>query len=570
MAKFTSSVPLNINWLGNEINGAAGATHRIPDALYDEFNRAYSGVIPDLAWVTQDETTTFGVLPIGQTDVTGLTAALAAKAALAGATFTGAVGAPSIGTVIHADQYSSVNAAVDALPATGGEVYIPAGTYAISQSIVLRDLVTLRGAGLGVTVLQLSANANTDVIQGENFSILTGTNTSTPVGNAGSVRWTLRDMTISGNKQNNSSGYGIRVYGDSFYILNVRVQDCANDGIYSEWSTDGSVANSDTLMESQLVNVSVIQNNGCGIRWRGPHDSQFVNILAALSGSSGIAIEATSAYLGSMQVSNIHSYGNTADGITVATGGIYGTGMVGESNGRHGIVVRTNDNVLSALIASNNSSTGLILGGAANFISGKVYNNKIQFDVSSSGGLNFVHLLGYAGDSTKSHINGSFLTSDSIIYHGDGSPSTNVAYHAAFNPKTRVTGVPTVNISIAAATVDTTLTTAMADLPGAFVTATPDIAETWHVRGVIDFNCTTAPSGNVLGQIVVGSTTAPARAFFALSSGAIGRQTVPVEAVVDVAAGAATTAKLQANRDGAGGVTAGFTYTTISVTRVAQ
>lgn len=55
MAKFTSTAPLNIRWLGNEISGAAGATHRIPDALYEEFNAAYSGVIPGLTWVDTDE-----------------------------------------------------------------------------------------------------------------------------------------------------------------------------------------------------------------------------------------------------------------------------------------------------------------------------------------------------------------------------------------------------------------------------------------------------------------------------------------------------------------------------------
>ena len=55
MAKFTATVPLNIKWNGLEISGAAGATHRIPDALYEEFNGAYAGVIPGLTWLSTDE-----------------------------------------------------------------------------------------------------------------------------------------------------------------------------------------------------------------------------------------------------------------------------------------------------------------------------------------------------------------------------------------------------------------------------------------------------------------------------------------------------------------------------------
>jgi hypothetical protein len=63
VAKFTVSTPLDMRWRGLDISGAAGATHRIPDALYDEFMGDFvSGKVslPDLAWISVDEQTAVG------------------------------------------------------------------------------------------------------------------------------------------------------------------------------------------------------------------------------------------------------------------------------------------------------------------------------------------------------------------------------------------------------------------------------------------------------------------------------------------------------------------------------
>jgi len=50
-------------------------------------------------------------------------------------------------TCVNAADYASINAAVAALPAGGGEVYLPAGEHRIERTILLPDNVTLRGAG---------------------------------------------------------------------------------------------------------------------------------------------------------------------------------------------------------------------------------------------------------------------------------------------------------------------------------------------------------------------------------------------------------------------------------------
>jgi hypothetical protein len=59
VAKFTAPVRLNIRWNGLDISGAAGATHRIPDALYEEFNSEVAPGIPGgVTWIDADEVST--------------------------------------------------------------------------------------------------------------------------------------------------------------------------------------------------------------------------------------------------------------------------------------------------------------------------------------------------------------------------------------------------------------------------------------------------------------------------------------------------------------------------------
>jgi len=56
MAKFTSTVALNIRWKDHwEFVGPAGTVFRIDDSLYDEFNAWATGLIPGLTWTVTDE-----------------------------------------------------------------------------------------------------------------------------------------------------------------------------------------------------------------------------------------------------------------------------------------------------------------------------------------------------------------------------------------------------------------------------------------------------------------------------------------------------------------------------------
>lgn len=205
MAKFTVDRPIKIRWSpGFEISGD-GATYRIPDSLVEEFQRDVEPAIAGtVTWITQDEASGIPSLPLAQSDVTDLesdlsalgvridanSATIASKFDKAGGIISGAttvtgaltvdglatfgsaianavtatsIDARDIGGVIYADQYSSIQAAIAALPARGGSVFISAGAYTIGTAASTAPGLTypvgdssdfafqLIGAGAGAT-----------------------------------------------------------------------------------------------------------------------------------------------------------------------------------------------------------------------------------------------------------------------------------------------------------------------------------------------------------------------------------------------------------------------------------
>ncbi len=202
MAKFTASVPLNIRLPGGfEAIGVAGTTHRIPDALAEEFARDQAPLIPGFAWVTQDETSAIPTLPIAQANVSNLVSDLAGKYDKTGGTISGAVtitgalvaqstvsavgaitGSSVIANAVTAttavfkgspwldakaygavgdgstDDTTALQLAINALTtaAINAEVFIPAGTYKITSSLTLpfMQYKTIRGSGMAATVIQ--------------------------------------------------------------------------------------------------------------------------------------------------------------------------------------------------------------------------------------------------------------------------------------------------------------------------------------------------------------------------------------------------------------------------------
>lgn len=189
------------------------------------------------------------------------------------------------------DDTTAMQAALDAAnSAGGGRVFVPSGTFLVSNHLVIYANVVLAGAGRGVTILKMATSASQTVVITQGFAGNTGTNNTSSPNEFG-----IRDLTIDGNAGVNglpgaqTFGYGMQLYGYGFRIVNVAVRNCNNDGIWSEWANVASVQ-APNGVESTLDHVTVHDCGNNGITWRGPHDSRWVNVIVYSANSIGVQI----------------------------------------------------------------------------------------------------------------------------------------------------------------------------------------------------------------------------------------------------------------------------------------
>lgn len=198
MAKFTATVDLNMRLPGGfEIVGAAGATHRIPDSLVEEFERDHGSLIPGFTWVQQDEATSVVTLPIAQVNVTGLTADLASKYDKTGGTISGA-------------------ATVTGTLGVGGAATV-SGTLNVIGATTLSAATVLLGTNLSSTldvvgVATLLNNANLSAALG-----VTGVATLKGAVNASSTLGVTGKATFLSAIQHGGTAFPTPATNDHFY-----------------------------------------------------------------------------------------------------------------------------------------------------------------------------------------------------------------------------------------------------------------------------------------------------------------------------------------------------------------
>lgn len=190
------------------------------------------------------------------------------------------------------DHTSAIAAAIAALPASGGIVQFGPGTW-ISSSVEVKSNVTYRGMGPGATSVKLKANTNNSLFKTTGFDTLTGTdNTVTP------YSFSIRDMTIDGNKSQQTSGtsHGVAIYGCGYNLTNFKIINCRSQGLWTEWATTTPPAESQVggSMEAMVTDFYIIGCDGGAIMHQGPHDTQFNNGFLTRNCSSqvtGIVID---------------------------------------------------------------------------------------------------------------------------------------------------------------------------------------------------------------------------------------------------------------------------------------
>jgi hypothetical protein len=216
------------------------------------------------------------------------------------------------------DDTTAIQAAVNAIPSTGGQVFLPGGKYLISSTITLPPINSnLRGgafvgAGHNATQLYLANSSNTDMVK------------------VNGQFWTVRDMNLDGNYPNNASGgVGILVNFTKTVLQNLYIANAKTDGIQL-------VTASQPAHAALLSNIYVIscQSNGINAS-TGAYDLKANNIWIGSCGAAGLLINSTEQHW-----NNLHSWGNGAEGVKVTAGDhLRFTNCYFETNTSHGIGV---------------------------------------------------------------------------------------------------------------------------------------------------------------------------------------------------------------------------------------
>jgi hypothetical protein len=304
-----------------------------------------------------------------------------------------------------ADDTAAIQAAIDAAGAAGGTVAFPPGIFS-TRTLTLHSRVHLVGAGIEATVLKLRAGTDGDLIRTHRFAALTGT------GDIGGIyNWSIRDLTLDGNRARNAGGSGLCVYGYGYILRDLRVRHCAGAGLYSEWSKEDPTLGDS--MEAQVVNLKVHDCGAGGIVFLGPHDSQFINCVVYDGTTCGIHLRrgAGSSATG-CQFVNCHVWGHHAYAWKIESGFVTLVNCMGEWAAAAQMHIDEGDvTVLGGLFFGNPKArhVGIEIGSPGNVVYGT------QVDV---------RLMDLCGGALKFTNEGGASKLKALIYQTTGLPYT--------------------------------------------------------------------------------------------------------------------------------------------------
>ena len=272
-----------------------------------------------------------------------------------------------------------IQSAIDSLTVgrTWKEKILLKGEFVISNTIILRSYTLLEFQGK----ITVADNANIDAaIKSEGFDYLTGTDST-----GGVVEVEINGLKLDGNKEKQTRGFGVKLYGRKLTLKDVTVYNCKEDGIWTEWSSSPSVSSPDDAMEGIFSNVRSCFNDGRGWRMLGPHDSYLTDILLCCNRLVGFACWGG----GGCQGTNLHAYGNGEAGFYIDAQVMF-TNIISESNNQSGVIVLHNDVYLDGNFY-NNRQYGIEMGDAMHAPAGCYIRGKTLGHPTDKAGLRLLN-----------------------------------------------------------------------------------------------------------------------------------------------------------------------------------
>lgn len=144
-------------------------------------------------------------------------------------------------------DFSDIQEAIDALPSTGGEVFIKEGTYITGIILMNKKNVHLKGTGDGTIIKTVGAQGiilteNDNKIS--NFKIIIQNNNHESIMSSGTTNNILiENIHIKGESASFLNTIGISLQGNNSRILNCIVEDCSGNGIEILSMNNGIISN---------------------------------------------------------------------------------------------------------------------------------------------------------------------------------------------------------------------------------------------------------------------------------------------------------------------------------------
>ncbi len=290
----------------------------------------------------------------------------------------------SVDGVTYPQNSTGIQAAINSLPAGGGKVFLPAGTYSITATVTIPSFVWLEGAGASSTVLRLADNTNTSVITNSDWT-------------NGNSYIKISNLKIDGNDAGNTGaecsgvyldrvsyseisqlyiydaedvGVGFDAQGSSFEgynkIINNYFESNGNDGLFLQWN------------KYSVVNGNTFKNNGNGI-YTISDNLTISNNTIYNSDFRGIGLVGDNNSVTGNIIDDCGTYG-----IDITTGSAYNTisnniiNNNGGSGDDSGIILNTGDyNVIANNRITDTAGTGYAIdirsGSDNNTLSGNQY-----------------------------------------------------------------------------------------------------------------------------------------------------------------------------------------------------